>query len=272
MRSRPFRIYLRPKWTSIPVFSFGFTAIICAFAIGTTHDSSRTALIYPMVGFCLLTYLSWRAGLAWIRIIGNGEEIVTVPCWYARRLFGEKGRTVKVLPGAELVILRRTAYGTLDGHYVTLRAKDGAEEVLWSSINGIGRQRRARIARQVEQKFGLNVLQLKQDVTPGAHSETQWNSTFDRRGWRNLAVMLATSLVPFLGIPVRLLTGDTRTLVLMGIVLWLCGIGGYRLVLRMNDQPGKDSHLAISLLVWTMTYIPFYLIAVVGTRALILKR
>lgn len=273
MHSRPFRIYLRPKWTSIPVFSFGFMTIMSAAAIATTHDSSRIVLISWVVTFCLLTYLSWRAGLAWIRIVGNAEEIVTVPCWYARRFFGEKGRSVKVAPESELVIARRTAYGALEGHCITLRAKNGVEEVLWSSINGIGRRRRARIASELEQKFGLHVLQVKQDITPGAHSETEWKTTFDRRSWRNMGAMLATSLIPFLGIPVRLLTADTKTIGLLGIVLWFCGVVGYWLLFRMNRPSlSKDSNLGIAVLVWTMTYIPFYLIAVVGTHALILKR
>jgi len=245
-----------------------------AFAIVTTRDSSRTALIYPLVLFCFLTYLSFRAGLAWIRILDNGAVIVTVPCWYARRLFGEKGRTVKVTPESELVISRRTAYGALDGYYVTLRAKNGSEEVLWNSINGIGRRRRARIVRDLEGRFGLDVLQVKQDRTPGAHSETEWNTTFDKGQWKNAGLALVPGFMPFLGVPVRLLTGDVRILVLMGFVLWFLGAAAYWVVFRLSRTRGisKDQNLPLTLFVWTMTYIPFYIIAVVGTRVLILKQ
>ena len=274
MQPRPFRIYLRPKWTSIPIFTFGFMAVMFAFAIVTTHDSSRTAFVYPMAIFCLLTYLSFRAGLAWIRIIGNGEEIVSVPCWYSRKLFGEKGKVGKIRPGSELVFCRRTVYGALDGYYVTLRMQDGSEQVFWNSINGISRRRRMRIAKEVEQRFGLHVRQVKQNATPGAFEETEWAATIEKRGWRNIGIAMAAGLIPFLGVPVRLLTGDEKVIAFMGAVLWVCGTGMYWLLYRLNRLPlnSKDQNFLLALLVWTMTYIPFYLIAVVGTRALILKQ
>jgi hypothetical protein len=249
-------------------------SMMFVFAILTTHDSSRTAFIYPFVLFCLLTYLSVRAGLAWIRIMGDGQEIVSVPCWYARKFLGEKGKIAKILPGSELVFCRRTAYGALDGYYVTLRANDGSEQVLWSSINGISRRRRMRIAQEVEQQFGLPVRQIKQDATTGAHSETQWNTTFDRHVWKNAGLVLIPTLMPFLGVPIRLFTGNIKIIVLMGFVLWFLGAGAYWLVFRLSriHDISKDQNLPLTLLVWTMTYIPFYLIAVVGTRALILKQ
>jgi hypothetical protein len=244
-----------------------------AFAILTTDDSSRTVFVYPLVLFGFLTYLSFRAGLAWIRIVGDRQEITSVPCWYARTLFGEKGKIAKILPGSELVFCRRTAYGTLNGYYVTLRAPDGSEQVLWNSINGISRRRRTRIAREVEQRFGLHVRQIKQDATPGSCSESEWKTTFDRRVWRNLGIVLMPSLMPFLGVPVRLFTGNVTIIILMGFVLWFLGATGYWLVFRLNRTPttSKDQSVPLALFVWTMTYIPFYIIAVVGTRVLILK-
>jgi hypothetical protein len=189
-------------------------------------------------------------------------------------LFGEKGKIAKIPPGSELVLCRRTAYGTLDGYYITLRTSDGSEQVLWNSINGIGRRRRMRIAQEVKERFGLPVRQIKQDATPGARSETEWKATYDKRVWKNAGLALVPSLTPFLGIPVRLFTGDTKIIALMGFVLWFLGVVAYWLVFRINrtSSISKDQSLPLTLLVWTMTYIPFYLIAVVGTRALILKQ
>lgn len=270
MHHEPLRFYLRAKWTSIPVITFGVMAIVFASAIVTTHDPSRVAFVYPMALFCLLTYLSLRAGLAWIRIIGNGEEIVSVPCWYARKILGEKGKTAKVPPESELVFCRRTAYGTLDGYYITLRAKDGSEQLLWNSANGISWRRRMQIAKELEQRFKLHVRQVKQDVAPGGTEETEWTAEIDKRVWKNIGMALIPALMPFLGIAVRLLTDDPKAIALMGVVLWICGAGTYWLLFRISRvQP--DQHLALAIFVWTMTYIPFYLIAAFGTGVL-LKR
>jgi len=270
MHSKPFRIYLRPKWTSIPVITFGVMTIAFASAIVTTHDPSRVAFVYPMALFCLLTYLSLRAGLAWIRIIGNGEEIVSVPCWYARKIFGEKGKTAKILPDSEVVFCRRMAYGTLDGYSIILRAKDGAEQVLWNSINGISRRRRMRIAEELEQRFKLRVRQVKQDVTPGSVEETEWTGEVDKRVWKNAGMAMIPALMPFLGVAIRLLTANPTAIALAGLVLWICGAATYWLIFRIS-QVQRDQSLSLTIFAWTMTYIPFYLIAVFGTGAL-LKR
>lgn len=247
---------------------------MAAWAFATTHDESRRALVYPMVIFGLLTYLSARAGLAWIRILGDGTEIMSVPCWYSRKLLGEKGEVAKIVPGSELVFCRRTAYGALDGYYVTLRTQDGSEQVLWNSINGISRRRRAQIAKEVEQRFGLHVRQIKQNATPGAVEETEWAATIEKRDWRNIGIAMMATLIPFLGVPVRLLTGNEKVIALMGVTLWVCGVGTYWLIYRLNCIPlkSRDQNFALALVVWTMTYIPFYVIAVVGTRALMLKQ
>lgn len=240
----------------------------------TDRDASRVALVYPMVFLGLLTYLCLRAGLAWIRILGEGTEIVSVPCWYSRKLLGEKGKVAKIPPGSELVFCRRTAYGVLDGYYVTLRMQDGSEQVLWNSINGISRRRRTRIAKEVEERFGLHVRQIKQNATPGAFEETEWAATIEKRGWRNIGMAMVAGLIPFLGVPVRLLTGNEKAIALVGVILWVCVTGMYWSLYRLNHVPlnSKDQNFFLGLLVWTMSYIPFYLIAVVGTRALILKQ
>lgn len=270
MHHKPFRFYLRAKWTSIPVVTFGFMAIMLASAIMTTHDPSRVAFVYPMALFCLLTYLSLRAGLAWMRVLGNGEEIVSIPCWYARKIFGEKGKTTRILPDSELVFCRRMAYGTLDGYYIILRAKDGAEQVLWNSINGISRRRRMRIAEELEQRFKLHVRQVKQDVTPGSVEETEWTGGVDKRVWKNAGMAMIPALMPFFGAAVRLLTANPTAIALVGIVLWICGAATYWLIFRISCVQ-KDQSLPLMIFVWTMTYIPLYLIAIFGTAAL-LKR
>jgi len=270
MHHKPFRFYLRAKWTSIPVFTFGFMAIMFASAVVTTHDSSRVAFVYPMALFCLLTYLSLRAGLAWIRVLGNGEEIVSVPCWYARKILGEKGKTAKILPDSELVFCRRMAYGILDGYYITLRAKDGSEQVLWNSINGISRRRRMRIAEELEQRFKLRVRQVRQDLTPGRVAETEWTGKGDKRIWKNIGMGIILTLIPWLGIAVRLLTANPQAIAWMGAVLWICGAATHWLIFRIS-RVQRDQSLPLTIFVWTMTYIPFYLIAVFGTSAL-LKR
>ena len=118
--------------------------------------------------------------------------------------------------------------------------------------------------------FRSHVRQVKQDVTPGSVEETEWSAATDKRVWKNAGIAMIPALMPFLGVAIRFLTANPTVIALVGLVLWICGAATYWLIFRIS-RVQKDQRLSLTIFVWTMTYIPFYLIAVFGTSAL-LKR
>jgi len=222
MRPKAYRIFLRAgtPWTFTLTWSVGFMAFLFALAFVTTPDSSRIAAVYPMLLLGLMAYVLDRGTRSWIRISDDGREAMVVPSWFSRKLLGRRRIVVALPVGSELLFCRRIRF------CIIARTPDGTEHLLLEEEDGMSRRRCEQIATDLKQRFNLDVRLLKQTV-PGRDPETEWTPQLDRNIsrtlWRNLRMSIGIGLAPWLGIVVRMLTANPRTIALAGFLLWALG-------------------------------------------------
>lgn len=165
VKQEAYRIYLRTTYPFILTLSVTFMAVLFAIAFFGTSDSSRFAAVLPTVGLFTLAYFLDKASLSWIRISEDGKELVSVPSWYSRKLWGEDRVVGHIIPGSELLFCRKSAYGALDGYYVVLRTPGGPDQVLWNAESGIRRRSWERVTQEIRELHQLDTRLVRQVVT-----------------------------------------------------------------------------------------------------------
>jgi hypothetical protein len=210
-----------------------------------------------------LTYLSHRAGLASITV--DEAQIAVSPSWWERKVFGATPKIVTIAPESELLFCRHLGYGALIDYKLILRTPNQPEQVLWTYPNNLfSRQRREDISTEAHRRFGLHVRAVTHEVNARGVAETPWTEEVEKQLWKNLKWALLPGLSPWLGIPVGLLTSDLRKIVVIGLILWMCGgtlLWLYSRIAAVRPEPMP----AITLLVWTLQFIPLYIAAALAT-------
>lgn len=262
MRSEPYRIYLRSSLAYLLTLPVLMMALLFAVSFLTESNAGRAAIVGPMLLLFVLAYFLHKASLSWIRISEDGEEAVSVPSWFSRKLLGERQTVARIVPGAEMVFCRRFAYGGLQGYYVILRAPDHTEQTLWSSAaQGVSRRWWDRIAREIRERYPLNARLVTQTVSSDGTEEKEWTKEGDRIRWRPLKIMIGPMLSPWLGIVIRIFTADPRVIIPAGILLWITGIALFRYLYR-TQRVAKEQPFSGMLVFWTIQFIAMYAIAV----------
>ncbi len=237
-------------------------ALLFAVSLLTESNAARAAMVGPMLLFFVLAYFLHKASLGWIQISEDGTEAVSVPPWFSRKLLGEKRVVARIVPGAEMVFCRRSAYGGLQGYYVILRTPDRTEQTLWSSAaQRVSRRWWDRVAREIRERYPLNARLVTQTVSSDGTEEKEWTGEGDRIRWRPLKIMIGPVLSPWLGIVIRIFTADPRVIIPAGILLWITGIALFRYLYR-TERVAKEQPFSGMLVFWTIQFIATYAIAV----------
>ena len=266
MNQPGYRIRLRTVYPFILSLSVGFTAVLCAISFVTTEDRHRPALLVPLILLFSVAYFLYRAGLSWIRISKDGKEIVAVPSWYGRNLGSEHPLVGQIVPGAELLFCRKSAYGGFNGYYIILRAPNNTDQVLWSAESGMSRRSSERAANEIRALHQLDVRLIRQVIGEQGLEETDWTPESDKILWHNIKLMIGPALFPFLGVAVRRLTSNPREIALVGILLWISGIAILWYVYRTHEV-SKEQSLSLAGFVWTLQFVGFYVVTVLATNA-----
>lgn len=266
MNQQAYRIYLRTSFPFLVTLSVGFMAVLCAIAFVDTEDSSRLALVLPTAVLFTLAYFLHRASLSWIQISEDGMEIVSVPSWYSRRLWGEDRVVGRIVPGSELLFCRKSAYGAFDGYYIILRTPSAPDQVLWNAESGINRRVWERVANETRDLHLLNAHLVRQVVSDQGMKETDWTAESDKLPWKNLRLVMGPALFPWLGIAVRLFTANTLNIALVGAFLWVIGISALWYFYRRHHV-AKEQGLVATALIWTVQFVGFYTVIVLATGA-----
>jgi hypothetical protein len=85
-----------------------------------------------------------------------------------------------------------------------------------------------------------------------------------------IVIVIIGAVSPWLGIAASVLAARTWMIAYIGVVLWSANCAGLWYLHRMPDMKGKKS-LGISLLVWTLTFVPLFA-ATAAATSLILSR
>jgi len=241
-------------------------AVLFAIAFFDTGDSSRLALVLPTLTLFTLAYFLHKAGLSWIRISEDRKDIVSVPSWYSRKLWGEHRVVGRIVPASELLFCRKSTYGAFDGYHVILRTPSVPDLVLWNAENGISRRFWERVAKEIRELYQLNARLVRQVVTNQGMHETEWTAESDRIRWKNLKLIIGPALFPWLGIPVRLLTPDPWKIALASVLLWIIGFSVFWYFYRAH-RVAKEQSLALTTLVWTLQFVGLYVVTALATSA-----
>ena len=232
-----------------------------------TSDSSNFALVPPVLGLFFLAYFVHKGSLSWIQISADGEELVKIPSWFARKLSGEKRVVTSAPAGSELILCRRLAYGGVQGYYMLVRAPDGTEQVVWNDVTGVTRGRWSRVATGIRERCQLRVHFVTQTISDEGTEETDWTALTDKNIWKMLKMMVGPAVAPWLGIGVRLLTSNLISILVVGLILWLIGTSILWHIFHTREV-SKEQSLPLTIFVWTLQFITFYVVSVLVTGAL----
>jgi hypothetical protein len=266
VNQRGYRIRLRMVYPFILSMTVAVPAVLFAIAFLATKNRPPLTLLLPTVVLLTLAYFLHKAGLSWIRISKDGKELVSVPSWYSRKLWGEHRVVEKIVPGSKLLFSRKSAYGGFDGYYVILRTPGGTDRVLWNDLSGMSRRYCERVAQEIRGMYQLDAHLVRQVVSNEGIQETDWSSESDRVLRDNIKLMIGPALFPYLGIAVRLLTSDPWKIALVGVLLWIVGISVFCYFYRTHEV-AKEQSLSTTGLVWTLQFVGFYAVTVLATSA-----
>jgi hypothetical protein len=269
MSARYHRVYLQGSpLTFIVTLTLLLLASMLLWAFLNISDNSRFGLIPPTVVLFGLAYFVHKASLSWIQISASGEELVKIPSWFARKLSGEKRVITKAPQGSEIVLCRRLAYGGLQGYCLLVRAPDGTEQEIWNDVTGVTRGRWTRAATEIGERCQLRVRIVTQTISDKGTEETDWTALTDKKKWKMLRIMVGPAVAPWLGIGVRILTSNPILILAFGLVLWLIGASVFWYIYRTREV-SKEQSLHLTILVWTLQFITFYVVSVLATGTFI---
>lgn len=263
MSKRSSRIYIRGSHLPfVVILSILFTAACFLIAFVQTAGESRFMLLYPVVLLFLAAYYIERASLSWIRISGDGKELVRVPSWFAKKLLNERRIVAAIEPGSEFIICRRMGYGALNGYSMILRAPDGSEQVIWDTSEPTTQHWLRRIGDQITAKHQLAVRFVSRSSSDRGMEEKEWTAESDKTKRQRIGLVLIPSLSPFLGIAVRCVTANVHVIVVAGVGLWLVGYSCYFWLVR-HVKVATDQSNALLIPFWTMQFVVFYWLSVI---------
>jgi hypothetical protein len=238
-----------------------------------TRGNSR--FTFAELGFvlCFLAYSLHKAMLGRIEVSRDGKAIVAIPSSLDRKFWGERESSAKVTSGAELLFCRRSAYGAFDGYYFFLRTPGASDQILWreSSFASVSRRYWERIAREIAQNNRVSTRLIQQRVTAEGTQETDWTPQSNRALWKNLRFLIGPAFFPWMGIIARLLTRDLRVIALIGVLLWLVAFFIFRYTYKTRQVSKDKGGFGTGMLVWTLSFVAFYVVTVLGTGAVLTR-
>jgi len=269
MEPRSCRLYVHdswPRWLAVLLGLLALTVVALYFAAPDVPKLPAIPFL-ALLGF--LVFASHRASQSWVEVSSDGKAISAIPSWYARSLAGESVITQTILPTAELVLCRNTAYDSFDGFSAILRGPGGSEQTVWKGMRGMDYRRCLGFSKEIQQRFGLPVRLLSRRVTDRRVEETEWTPGTGKINSKAMAFGLAMFLLPWVGIVVRLSTPNYIRLAVGGVLLWISGLvllWSLRRIWPRNDQ---EPALGWTILVWTLEFAPLYLVVVLVTGTLL---
>ena len=162
-----------------PAFRFAMVSLTIAYAallviIFLRTDSDAWAVyIISTLPLLPLVFVLHRGSLGWIQI--QEGEIVVLPSWFSRKLWGEQSKNARFDSESELLLCRRFAYSAFDGFYIILRPRSGPDYTLWntaSTSTGVSRRWWSRIAQEISKTHHLKTRLVKQTVNSQGMVET----------------------------------------------------------------------------------------------------
>jgi hypothetical protein len=85
-----------------------------------------------------------------------------------------------------------------------------------------------------------------------------------------IAIAVLPALSPWLGFGARLLTANKWSIAVIGAILWLASCAAIWFLHRLPDIKGTRN-LGVSILVWTLVFVPLFICTAAATD-LILRR
>jgi hypothetical protein len=83
-----------------------------------------------------------------------------------------------------------------------------------------------------------------------------------------MAVAVAAGLLPWLGIVARLLTANLLRITFIGIILWVAGCASLW-YMHLPPEVARERRFGVSLLIWTLTFVPVFACTAMGTGMII---
>jgi hypothetical protein len=148
-----------------------------------------------------------------------------------------------------------------------VRAPDGTEQVVWNDVTGVTRGRWSRVATGIRERCQLRVHFVTQTISDEGTEETDWTALTDKNIWKMLKMMVGPAVAPWLGIGVRLLTSNLISILVVGLILWLIGTSILWHIFHTREV-SKEQSLPLTIFVWTLQFITFYVVSVLVTGAL----
>lgn len=224
--------------------------------------------VLPIFPLLPLVYVFHRGTLGWIRV-GN-DEVVIVPSWFRRKLWGEPSESARFHSGSELLFCKRFAYGSFDSYSVILRPHSSTDQVLWSGQgNSPGvRPWWSHIAREIGDTSPLRTRLIEQTVSSQGTSEAEWPTMSGKKLWQGLRMLIPFAIAPWLGIGARVLTGDYVKLVGIGVILWIGSLVWISYWVRSGDRTLRQG-LSHGMLLFTLQFATIYTVTVLVTGAVL---
>jgi hypothetical protein len=91
---------------------------------------------------------------------------------------------------------------------------------------------------------------------------------FSRPPRKYMAVAVVAGLLPWLGIVARLLTANPLRITFIGIILWVAGCASVW-YLHLPPKVARKRSFGVSLLIWTLTFVPVFVCTALGTGMII---
>jgi hypothetical protein len=83
-----------------------------------------------------------------------------------------------------------------------------------------------------------------------------------------MAIAFAPMVSPWLGSVARLLTARPWNIALIGVGLWLASCAAMSYLQRFPEV-AKGRNLGVSILVWTLTFVPLFTVTALATGLLV---
>jgi hypothetical protein len=152
--------------------TIAYAALLVIIFLRTDSDAWAVYIISTLP-LLPLVFVLHRGSLGWIQI--QEGEIVVLPSWFSRKLWGEQSKNARFDSESELLLCRCFAYRAFDGFYIILRPRSGPDYTLWntaSTSTGVSRRWWSRIAQEISKTHHLKTRLVKQTVNSQGMVET----------------------------------------------------------------------------------------------------
>lgn len=193
------------------------------------------------------------------------DHVRFVPSFVARSVaVGERPQEIAIAPGtAEVLLSHRFVQGQLDGYRIIVRAANGTERWVGthSAYTRIVLKARdvARLTGELASATGLPTRAVIQRPSAGGTvEEVPWEPTPAQHQLRTVLGLLAAAL-PFAGgTAMGWLSPAPAIVVVVGLALWLCFVGGLYALARANHKNFPVLHALTTLVTFSATYAVCY--------------